>query len=1264
MDHKRGRQRGGSAAPPPPPPASSLAHHRAASSAHSLDGSGATLTDGTDEESISRSWVEEHGLSRAVLQASQGEDGRPSDSASARPPLLQGLQRRTRAHSTAPTTHVYLDSTALDRSPQRPNTSARSRSLPSFSPVAPSATTSAAPPRRRASVSRWNVAARVLGWGGATSTPTVDASVGSASASSSGTHRRRSSGSSNASTDTWPSTAVADAGAPSRSGHARSRRDSRGGAARSPSSSRAGGGGDGGASPSHFDVSALPSVDDGVALPRYSMTRTQASRPRSDDSLSGTSRRCHSLLSAPWSRGRRDSARGPHHGGAGRRSSSSESARTTSLSTSAPRPRTASMSSAQISTANSTAAATAAKTPLDVRVWPFTEALPVPSIAAHVRECVEWYRAMRQLIFAVPLLFFVGFYAVTTVHRTNTQMNVYETELLRQRLERSAFPSPAAEMERFRQQQLLRIISPNLGVSLTFADIRSQTDWMDFAAEMVIPSMFPGVTAILNRSFQAPERCTHDGNVSRGSHKGRQVPVAASDDSGDSGDGVAAACRPDAYLYEKEERVGPGEHVLVGALRVRTIRMRPHSATLQSRMYPDNTSAVPQDAWSRHHERWREETTPSRCPSLTLTTPFTGVSSPIYVYRAPEEMQPYCVAISGHYGSYHCGGYMFDIPFRATAWLAAQFQAAIGSHRCFFADNWATRFIAIEFFTYTPSTDSFHMVRYQNEVSAAGAYVNTAVHHSFPVWTTARTGELVYVCFTIAYVAVYACLLLARLYELVRSTGRVVPLLWNWGAWADLGAIVSLSVSFAYYFLWLRLSIAVAPRLSAATGGLDAYPIFLSSVARLYDSHTIAVATGVLLSFSRLCTLRVVLRPLDTFLSAAERCSGTLVVVATLYLLLVVGYALAASAVFGPVDDFYSTFGASLFTCLTVWAAAPIVIPSGENVSHQFAFAFIWSLLFVAGVMGMSLGLANLLYEFAEVQQQRGISSEAAWLRTSVRRLQRGLSCAWQKRFWATVLYLPSENDHLHRLLTAMEALCGGGGASSPSGSCSSSSRPTDGNGAAHGAEGGGSWTAATTALVAQRLHEMDTHASRSEWHSTQGRSPSSVLMDGDGGVTAGTVTPHRAPFTVPPPSSSDVDNLGAPQSASRVPQQWLSHTELRSRLNHLQQRRADGGAAGAHVVGVPAIDFSEWLSLLPSGVVLGCGGRAVLAEWWVDWTEARASTAATQDRLRWHHLEEWSAAAIEREVAGGVAGIGHLDATLCQLEAHVDMLLQHVSRR
>ncbi|KPA82242.1 hypothetical protein ABB37_03355 [Leptomonas pyrrhocoris] len=1032
-------------------------------------------------------------------------------------------------------------------------------------------------------------------------------------------------------------------------------------------------------------------------------------------------------------------------------------------------------------------------------VWPYTQPFEVRLVMTEVRKRIEWNDTTRQFLLLIPLLFFVGFLAAYNTKAIQADLLVTESQrqlftrtpfpsavtALEQFRQQKNLDVPVSVrtdslfVEMHTQADWIDffadVVMPGIfqGVAMllhpeTKLDARGDVGPNQQSSANDGDGCFAGdrfwfdrpgcVDSLANgdreddnvKSLPTAAKEPQASTWPAASHAGFSEPsldapfpshsnVNPDDDSrgGGSNSGIGSGRRRFAenYLYDKTVLVGPAQSIYLGAMRVRTIRMKPHTAKLQRRLYPRDSQRFPSDAWSLHHNREDEETTPVRCPSITLTHPLTNASAPLYIYRAPAANDPYCVPTFRRFGTYHCGGYTFDVPFRSSTWVAMQYRQAVRNVSCFFVDNWATRLIAIEFYTYTPDHDTFHSVKLYTEVLAGGSYHTDAVYRSFRVWTPARTGELVYVSFTCAYTVFYFACLLSRLRWQVRRFGWVA-VLQDWSAWMDLIVVTSVVLSVAYFYAWSRVSRRIYANLAIPMVS-SSYPSYLDSVQRLHDQFNTTNALSVIVCFARLFFCRALFRPFTTLVTALDLSIPAMLSIAVLYMVMVIGYALVGHAVFGPIGEWFTNFGEALYAVLSYWYAVPLFVAPEEDVARQFTSFFFWSL--TVGVLSVTVALyiAVVSHSFARVRAVYGVTYDEPWSR---RRLEAFWECCtWPriKRFLRKMALLYPENEYLFRVLQSMNAAYRAGDvrgwerrgvvyadeshtplrhrSSSWGGSTTlSGRRETSSNSFLSGAgEDDGrhvavpNFISTSSSMSPMSFSDDNTKRLRTSDDIVEGQSvgqsdAASVAVSHVGSnakqatrfsARLRAATEHAtssaastgaenaaharrlaalafsAEETQSPLPSASPFHFRRAAASNRSKSAPLSHRRSSPNFHNPVRRTSDAlrevyeelrdiNVAQRH------INFFDWCDVIQPDVFVSCGGESFFKEWWKHMAETQADVSRTPQQQARRELREMVAFATEREVTGGVVGIGHLERTLSRLESHVDSLLQNVSRR
>ena len=91
--------------------------------------------------------------------------------------------------------------------------------------------------------------------------------------------------------------------------------------------------------------------------------------------------------------------------------------------------------------------------------------------------------------------------------------------------------------------------------------------------------------------------------------------------------------------------------------------------------------------------------------------------------------------VYGDVSLYHCGGYIIDVPFSSGCEAVQRLSNSLQSVNYPFYDNYATRYLSVEFFVYSIQMDTFTSVKLYNEVAPCGSWVNKWQIRTFKVYT-------------------------------------------------------------------------------------------------------------------------------------------------------------------------------------------------------------------------------------------------------------------------------------------------------------------------------------------------------------------------------------------------------------------------------------------------------------------------------------------------------------------------------------------------
>eukprot|EP01060_Flectonema_neradi_P000261 TRINITY_DN10181_c0_g1_i2.p1 TRINITY_DN10181_c0_g1~~TRINITY_DN10181_c0_g1_i2.p1 ORF type:complete len:603 (+),score=93.77 TRINITY_DN10181_c0_g1_i2:135-1943(+) len=193
--------------------------------------------------------------------------------------------------------------------------------------------------------------------------------------------------------------------------------------------------------------------------------------------------------------------------------------------------------------------------------------------------------------------------------------------------------------------------------------------------------------------------------------------------------------------------------------------------------------------------------------------------------------------VYGDISLYHCGGYVIDVPFSSGCEVVQRLSNTLQSVNYPFYDNYATRFIAVEFFVYSIQTDTFTSVKLYNEIASCGSWVNKWQIRTFKVYTDDVVTIIVLALFLafVLYFWVRFFLDWHSFYKGHPPGGRetrkkLLPYILEFWNILELANLVTFTVVFVIQFIWISESKAYKIRLPYD----DVYPEDMDFILNLY----------------------------------------------------------------------------------------------------------------------------------------------------------------------------------------------------------------------------------------------------------------------------------------------------------------------------------------------------------------------------------------------------------------------------------------------
>lgn len=529
--------------------------------------------------------------------------------------------------------------------------------------------------------------------------------------------------------------------------------------------------------------------------------------------------------------------------------------------------------------------------------------IPMNFVIERLQQKLDGSELYLDLLIFVPFLIMFVFFFMSG---RDTEANFYVMQGIRNQYQATEYPSNAYKMAMFRQQMAQGM---RLWVELDkgYFDMGNQGDYQSYLTDAFIPTTY------------------------------------------NCGEG-----QEETYPTNAAFRSVRGQTLLLGATRFRTIRARINSCEVDKGLYPKNRSLFPGTCYAIGFDGDVEDTGPFCTDQKDLN------GNPLFVYRGCSSVPG--VPLVGYNGVYHCGGYMFEIPFNQSCKNAMEIaNQAMGNDQCTFNDQWGTRLMVTEFFAYSPLTDSFHSIKLFQEVDASGWWRMNFLLRSFQVWSPKMVPQLVFELFFLLFVLYYWVVYVYNLVKAYQSSETLSYLLAMWNV-LELANLVCFMVVFGVRFTWIAKSREANIQFPLP----NTYPKNLDALQTLYDMQVMANSVNTLLTFLKVLKYVRLSSMLGILTRTLAMCQQSIAGVLVLFALVVLSYAIAGWSLFGVNMEEYRTLGIAIASSLQV-LVGDSNYEDMRRTNRFLAGLYFWSYLILGLFLLLNFIIAILSDSFAKV---------------------------------------------------------------------------------------------------------------------------------------------------------------------------------------------------------------------------------------------------------------------------------------------------------
>ena len=514
------------------------------------------------------------------------------------------------------------------------------------------------------------------------------------------------------------------------------------------------------------------------------------------------------------------------------------------------------------------------------------------------------------------------------------------------------------------------------------------------------------------RIHQEPEpRCQADAGVLRVAKRFHDIANA-----GDFNDWLMGVLYPGLFpgvdtAITDIERIPPasGGKYLIGAVRIRTLRVKPDSCNVNTDFISKTVLDDPElsSYFSKCYGKWSpsqsegrpfaclESATCNRHPYVNGTfSKESYLKSQLGVkaewadtwfnddgFTYFDKSQVGGTGTAGQVGDrlWPAGGYIVEIPFKSSPSAARDMMAAIVDNG--FVDNIATRFVTVEYITYTPFVNYFTAHKFFVEVAPGGAWLAEGVVKNFRVWTSNMKATTIYDFHFLAFVLYYCVMFIREWYREYQGSRSFLKFIFDAWNFIELINLLSFIIVFAYRFVWWGYSVqkSDAARMPPTYNN---YPTALDDILDAYMMQVWTNSVNTVLTFLKILKFVRLNDRLNILTKTLAACQQSIIGVLVLFIWVVFGYAITGNTVFGGGIFEFRSINSS-FSTLLRYLLGDFDYPALREENKQMAWAYFWSFQVLGLFILLNFLIAVISDAFADVSgEQSFIDLDATLAKT------------------------------------------------------------------------------------------------------------------------------------------------------------------------------------------------------------------------------------------------------------------------------------------
>eukprot|EP01062_Namystynia_karyoxenos_P062525 TRINITY_DN55423_c0_g1_i1.p1 TRINITY_DN55423_c0_g1~~TRINITY_DN55423_c0_g1_i1.p1 ORF type:complete len:1143 (+),score=310.08 TRINITY_DN55423_c0_g1_i1:133-3561(+) len=334
------------------------------------------------------------------------------------------------------------------------------------------------------------------------------------------------------------------------------------------------------------------------------------------------------------------------------------------------------------------------------------------------------------------------------------------------------------------------------------------------------------------------------------------------------------------------------------------------------------------------------------------------------------------------HGTWPPGGYAVEIPFASKPNDAVDMMATIVDNG--FVDNVATRYVSVEYFTYSSFANSFSSQRYYVEVAAGGAWLPEGKTRHFRVWTKNDIGKMVFDIFFMVFVVI----LLAQFFRdwrlEYRASNSIIKFItnpWSFMEFSNLGVFV---VTFSFRIYWWHQCIRHAEITKMPPDDDLGYPSKLEEIREAYLLQTYTNAVNVVFTFLKLLRFVSLNDRLNILTRTLGHCQSNIMGCLVLFVWTTFAYSLTGHAIYGSALFGYRSIDAAFSELWRLVGIGDFDYDELREEQKQMTPLFFWSVQVLCLFILLNFIIAVLSDSFAAVSADSGTLDLDATLRKTL----------------------------------------------------------------------------------------------------------------------------------------------------------------------------------------------------------------------------------------------------------------------------------------